>query len=70
MMLLLLLLLLSELRSCTPLVVAVVVVRGDPQFHPSCFQSLEVASLLLLLLSELKSCIASFVVVIVVVVRG
>jgi hypothetical protein len=66
----LLLLLLSELRSCTPLVVAVVVVRGDPQFHPSCFQSLEVASLLLLLLSELKSCIASFVVVIVVVVRG
>jgi hypothetical protein len=58
----------SELRSCIPLVVAVVVVRGDPQFHPSCFQSLEVASLLLLLLSELKSCIAF--VVVVVVVRG
>jgi hypothetical protein len=60
------LLLLSELRSCIPLVVAVVVVGGDPQFHPSCFQSLDVASLLLLLLSELKRCIA-FVVV---VVRG
>jgi hypothetical protein len=68
-MMLLLLLLLSELRSCIPFVVAVVVVRGDPQFHPSCFQSLEVASCLLLLLSELKSCIA-FVVAVVVVVRG